>query len=73
MILKATKLTNLQGARTAGPPGASPTADHTVAQGAEVTVDPGPDPLISRTAGRPPTADQTLNTPRKQGASRRLC
>ena len=73
MILKATKLTNLLGARTAGPPGANPTADHTVAQGAEVTVGPGPDPLISRTAGRPPTADQTLNTPRERVATRRMC
>lgn len=74
MTLKATKHTNLQGAHTAGPPEASPTAVHTVAQGAEVTVGPGPgpDPLISITAGHPPTADQTLKTPIKHVTTRRI-
>lgn len=71
MTLKATKHTNVQGAHTAGPPEASPTAVHTVDQEAEVTAGPDPDPLITITAGRPPTADQALKTPRKQEEKRR--
>lgn len=70
MTLKATKHTNPWGGHAAGPPGASPTAAHTVAQGAEVTA--GPDPLLSITADRPPTAGQTLKNPRKHVATRRI-
>lgn len=74
MTLKATKHTYLQGTHAAGHPEASPTAVRTVAQGAEVTVGPGPDPdpLISIIAGHPPTADQTPKTPKKHAATRRI-
>lgn len=61
----------LNGARGVDQPEAGPTAAHIVAQGVEVIAGPGPDPLIEIIAGHPPTADQTLTTPRKQVPTRK--